>query len=134
MVVDGCRGMAGVTPILSAVAPDETMSRPDGHHSGNAAVRALVAAKTPQHVAWAVEREDGGRGFGFTGGHFHEGWANVDQRKLVLNAVLWSAKVAVPAAGVETTVTADDLKLNLDVKQPRKPKAPAAQTEKKKAA
>ena len=40
------------------------------------------------HVAWAVERADGGRGFGFSGGHFKQGWGNDDQRKLVLNAIL----------------------------------------------
>ena len=49
-------GMEGVTPILSDVAPDSTMSRPDGHHSGNPAVRASVAKKEKQHVAWACER------------------------------------------------------------------------------
>ena len=27
-----------------------------------------------QVVAWAVERKDGGRGFGFTGGHFFDNW------------------------------------------------------------
>jgi hypothetical protein len=32
-------GMKDVTPILSAVPPPDTMSRPDGNHSGNPAVR-----------------------------------------------------------------------------------------------
>jgi Trehalose utilisation len=54
------KGMQGVTPILSAVAPDSTMSRPDGHHSGNPAVRESVKNKEQQHVAWAAEREGGG--------------------------------------------------------------------------
>ncbi len=44
--------MDGITPILSAIAPDETMKRGDGAHSGNPAVRKAVAAKDPQHVAW----------------------------------------------------------------------------------
>ena len=30
-------------------------------------------------MAWAAERLGGGRGFGFTGGHFHKGWGNNDQ-------------------------------------------------------
>ena len=115
------KNMTGVSPILSAVPPESTMGRPNGEHSGNEVVRAEVAAKKPQHVAWAVERADGGRGFGFTGGHYHAGWANADQRKLVLNAILWSAKVAVPAAGVETTLTAEELSANQDVKGPKKP-------------
>lgn len=111
--------MKGVTPVLTDVPPDSTMSRPDGKHSGNPIVRAEVASKKPQHVAWASERENGGRGFGFTGGHFHAGWGNDSQRKLVLNAILWTAKADVPANGVETTLTAEDLKANLDPKPAR---------------
>jgi hypothetical protein len=117
-------GMKGVSPILSAIAPDSTMSRPDGHHSGNPAVRESVKKKVPQHVAWAVQRDDGGRGFGFTGGHFHKGWGNEDQRRLVLNAIVWSAKADVPAKGIESTVTEADMAANLDPKPSRKPAAP----------
>ncbi len=109
-------GLQGVTPILSDVAPDSTMSRPDGDHSGNPAVRDSVKNKEKQHVAWACEREGGGRGFGFTGGHYHKGWANNDQRKLVLNAILWTAHIDVPTAGVESAVTEADLTANLDLK------------------
>lgn len=119
-------GMKGVTPILSDVAPDSTMSRADGAHSGNPAVREEVKNKVPQHVAWAVQRDDGGRGFGFTGGHYHKGWANDDQRKLVLNAILWTARADVPAAGVPSKVTEADMLANLDPKPgqglPEKPK------------
>ena len=109
-------GMRGVTSLLSAVPPESTMSRPDGMRSGNPAVRKAVADKLPQSVAWAVERADGGRGFGFTGGHFHSGWSNNDQRKLMLNAILWTAKGEVPAEGVASTVTPEDLTVNLDPK------------------
>lgn len=109
-------GMQAVTPILSAIPPDSTMARPDGMRSGNPAVRQDVADKVPQHVAWAAERPDGGRGFGFTGGHFHKGWANDNQRKLVLNAILWTAKASVPKNGIESTVTPEDLSANLDPK------------------
>lgn len=120
------KDMKGVTPILTAIAPDSTMSRKDGPHEGNPAVREEVKNKVPQHTAWAVEREDGGRGFGFSGGHFHKGWGNDDQRKLVLNAILWSAKGDVPAGGVESKVTEADLGVNLDPKPgqglPEKPK------------
>jgi hypothetical protein len=105
-----------VTPILSAIAPESTMSRPDGHHSGNPDVRNAVAARVPQHVAWACERPDGGRGFGFTGGHNHLNWGNEQQRKLVLNATLWVAKVEVPEGGVVSKVSDSDLMANLDPK------------------
>jgi hypothetical protein len=70
-----------------------------------------------------VDREDGGRGFGFTGGHFHKGWGNDNQRKLVLNAILWTAKAEVPAQGIESKLTEADLLANLDPKQPPKPPA-----------
>jgi hypothetical protein len=118
-------GMEGVTPLLSAVAPAETMSRGDGPHSGNPDVKKLVLEeKKPQVVAWAVERKDGGRGFGFTGGHYHAGWANDSQRTLVLNAIVWTAKAEVPAAGVVSKFTEEELKANQDKKAPRKPAAP----------
>ena len=84
--------MKGVTPILSAVAPESTMERSNGAHSGNEAVRKLVAANVPQVTAWAYERENGGKGFGFTGGHFHENWRHEGPRNLVLNAIAWTLK------------------------------------------
>ena len=55
-----------------------------------------------QTVAWAVERKDGGRGFGFTGGHFFDNWKNDNYRKLALNAILWTAHVEVPEGGVKS--------------------------------
>jgi hypothetical protein len=109
-------GMKGVTPILSAVPPASTMSRPDGPHEGNPAVREAVKRGEPQVLAWACERPDGGRGFGYTGGHYHRNWGNDDLRKLVLNAILWTAKVKVPADGVDCKVTEQDLRRNLDRK------------------
>ncbi len=58
----------------------------------------------PQTVAWAVERAGGGRGFAFTGGHFHDNWGVEGFRKLVLNAIVWAAGLEVPAAGVESSL------------------------------
>ena len=59
---------------------------------------------TEQVIAWAVDRQDGGRGFGFTGGHFISNWNVESFRKMVLNAVLWTAKVEVPKEGVQSVV------------------------------
>ncbi len=92
--------MKGVTPLLSAVPPESTMNRPDGPHSGNPAVRKEVAERLPQHMAWAYDRADGGRSFGFTGGHFHWNWGREDILKLVCNAICWTAKAEVPVAGL----------------------------------
>ena len=105
--------MKGVTPILTAVPPKETLNRPDGPHSGNPAVRATEGQ--PQHVHWVVEREDGGRGFGFTGAHFHKNWGDDSFRKVVLNAITWIAKGEVPEGGVPSaTPTQEELDSNLD--------------------
>jgi hypothetical protein len=106
-----------LTEILTAIAPDSTMSRKNGPHEGNPAVRAEVAAKKPQAVAWAFERTTGGRGFGFTGGHYHKGWGQNDQRKLVLNAILWTAHADLPATGVPSQITPEELAANLDKKR-----------------
>lgn len=109
-------GMKGVTPILSALPPKETLDRPDGPHSGNPAVRAAVAKGESQPLMWCTVRPDGGRGFGFTGGHFHKNWADENFRKLVLNALLWIAKADVPKNGVVSSLTPEQLQANLDPK------------------
>lgn len=114
--------MNGVTPILSAVPTEDTMSRKDGPHEGNPAMREAVKKGEPQTVAWAIQRPDGGRGFGFTGAHFHRNWGNENFRKVVLNALLWIAKADVPGNGVQCTVTAEDLEKNLDPKGGQKKK------------
>jgi len=109
--------MQGVTPLLSALPPAESLSRPDGPHSGNPDVRrAVLEEKQPQHVAWAFERPEGqGRAFGYTGGHFHSGWQQDDNRKLVLNAIAWTAGVEIPAEGITSSTPTDrELEANLD--------------------
>ncbi len=110
-------GMRGVIPILSALPPATTLQRPDGPHSGNPTVRASVAKGEPQVVMWAKEREEGGRGFGFTGGHFHKNWQDDNYRKVVLNGLLWIAQARVPRKGVEVSVTPEMFRVNLDPKK-----------------
>ncbi len=44
--------------------------------------------------------QDGGRGFGFVGAHYHKNWHMEPFRKLILNAILWVAGAEVPAGGV----------------------------------
>ena len=55
-------------------------------------------------IAWALERKNGGRGFGFGGGHFYNQWTNEDCRKMILNAILWTAKIEVPKDGIHSSV------------------------------
>ncbi len=117
-------GMKGVTPILSAIPPENTRGRPGANstHGGNPEVQ--KHAGEAETVVWAYERPDGGRGFGFTGAHEHRNWANENFRKVALNAILWIAKVPVPVNGVECEVTPEDIMANLDPKG-QKPKAAA---------
>ena len=62
----------------------------------------------PQSVGWAVERKDGGRGFGYTGGHPFANYVNLNIRKILCNAILWTAKVDVPIRGVDGSRIAID--------------------------
>ena len=108
--------LVGVTPILTALPPKSTLERGDGPHSGNPAVREAVGKGEAQHVAWASERAGGGRAFGFTGGHNHRNWGDDSFRRLVLNAIVWTSHADVPAGGVQSTVTKEELAANLDPK------------------
>ncbi|HUQ64569.1 MAG TPA: ThuA domain-containing protein [Flavitalea sp.] len=89
--------------ILKKLPPDSSLTRPDGPHENNPLVRkAVLEDKQPQTVAWVYTRPDGGRGFGFTGGHVHKNWMEDNFRKLVLNAIVWSAHMEVPQTGIIT--------------------------------
>ena len=70
-------------------------------------------------MMWTIQRPDGGRGFGFTGGHFHDNWGNDEFRKVVLNAIVWVAGAEVPERGIESTVSEEQLNANLDPKNRR---------------
>lgn len=101
--------MKGVTPILQALPPESTLKQPDGTHSNNPAVReSVITRKEMQTLAWAFERPDGGRGFGFTGGHMHKNWQNDNFRKLVLNAIAWAAKIDIPAEGIPSATPSEN--------------------------
>jgi len=46
-------------------------------------------------VAWAWQRPDGGRSFGFSGLHLHDNWKLPEYQKLLTQAVLWTLKLSV---------------------------------------
>jgi len=66
----------------------------------------------PQTVAWAWEREDGGRSFGFSGGHFHDHWRRPEYRRLLAQAVLWTLQLPIPDQGLAVPVSEADLRLD----------------------
>jgi hypothetical protein len=61
-------------------------------------------------VSWAVEREGGGRGFVFTGSDFHKNMEIVQHRRLLVNGILWAAKIDVPSGGSTCTPPEELLK------------------------
>ncbi|WP_414663173.1 ThuA domain-containing protein [Horticoccus sp. 23ND18S-11] len=116
-------GKAGVKDILVAPPSDAVRDGPYVYPAGP--YPHIQAAKgRAETMMWAVERPDGGRGFGFTGGHFHLNWQNDDQRRLILNALVWLAKLEVPAGGVDSApVTDEEARQNLDEKKQSAPRS-----------
>ena len=97
----------GVTPILRATPPDATRTTEDAKkHPGR-----------EETLAWAFERANGGRSFGFTGGHYHDNWGDENFRRVVVNAILWSAKLDVPKDGAKVDLDPAELNKNLDKKK-----------------
>jgi hypothetical protein len=119
---EGPKEIAGVkfTPILVAKPGDSTRDGPYVHPKGP--YPHIQSAKgRKEALMWAVERPDGGRGFGFTGGHFHKNWQDDDFRKTILNALCWIAQVEVPEAGITSAaVSEEEIMANLDEKPQRK--------------
>jgi hypothetical protein len=98
--------MKGITPILQALPPDGTR-RTDAAKARKGEIETM---------AWAFERKEGGRSFGFTGGHFHRNWAEENFRRIVVNAILWTTKIDVPESGAKVDFDPADLNKNLDRK------------------
>jgi type 1 glutamine amidotransferase len=63
-------------------------------------------------AAWSWERTDGGRSFGFVGLHFHANWQLPAYRRFVVQGVLWSLKLPIPAGGVNVDIDPKKLELN----------------------
>lgn len=103
-------GLKGVTPILQAVPPDEARKR------GPEPVKQAIGKGQLETLAWAYDRPEGGRGFGFTGAHWHRNWADENFRRIIVNAILWSAKADVPEGGAKVDFDPANLNRNLDKK------------------
>jgi len=81
---------------------------PDNQPAANVTVIATsqLPPEDPQRepVAWCVERQDGGRGFGIVMPHFYANWRDEDLRRCILNGIVWTAGRTVPVQGVRTQV------------------------------
>ncbi len=100
----------GVTPILKATPPDKAREE-------RKPPKVVQEQKGREEVlAWAFNRANGGRSFGFTGAHFHKNWGDENFRRLIVNAILWTAKVEVPKDGAPVAMAPEELNRNLDRK------------------
>ena len=105
---------ARVTPILVSTPSDEVRKGPSMSPKGPYPHIVADSGKA-ETMMWVTERPDGGRGFGFTGGHTHATWGDPNQRKIVLNAFV-DRQGGCARGGLNDNITADDLTANLDDK------------------
>ena len=97
---------AGATPLLAGAVPDKSRTTADAKaNTGRAEV-----------IAWSHTRADGGRAFAFTGCDLHKNWQVESQRRLVINGILWSAKIEVPADGAKVVMEPADIGKYMDAK------------------
>ncbi len=110
--------MKGVTPVLSDLPPLKTIhggGKQTSGRGGNPDVWKAVSEGNRQHLAWAYNRQDGGRGFGFTGLHLHKNLGNDSFRTILLNGVAWVTGLKIPSNGVASkTPTAAELDKIID--------------------
>lgn len=88
-------GRGQLVPILKATL----------HTQFREGVHLVDATPETSTVAWAFERDDGGRSFGFTGAHYLVALDEPPVRKLILNAIFWTARIDVPESGVRSGLT-----------------------------
>jgi hypothetical protein len=104
----------GAVPVIAGQVPDKARTSADAKsHAGRA-----------ETIGWAYERTDGGRSFAFTGADWHTNWKADSQRRLVVNGILWSAKLEIPEGGAPVAFDPADITKNWDAKA--KPAAKAA--------
>ena len=62
-------------------------------------------------VGWVHERENEGRAFGTTLGHFYRNFQAEGFRRMIVNGILWTAHVEVPKEGASVALNEQDLAL-----------------------
>lgn len=103
-------------PVLRGVQPwtyrDEVFSRfflPDDHRRTDLLIGTPQEDRNsmgPQVVAWAYQRDDGGRGFVFGGVDYHDNMLIEDYRQFMLNGIVWAAGLEVPTGGIQSATPA----------------------------
>ena len=77
--------------------------------------RTELIVGTPQKgestvASWALDRKGGGRSFVMTGVDWHKNLSLDNYRRLLLNGIVWAARVEVPAGGVQSSVSEEIMK------------------------
>ncbi|MCL6710663.1 ThuA domain-containing protein [Pseudomonas sp. R2.Fl] len=85
---------SGVRPVLRSTLHAQ-------YRDGAAVVEDRAETVT---VGWAYERPDGGRSFGYSGAHFLDALEQPMLRRVLLNAILWTADIEVPDDGAPLPV------------------------------
>ncbi len=115
--------LPGAVPVIAGQVPDKARTSADAKaHAGRA-----------ETIGWAYERKDGGRSFAFTGADWHTNWKVESQRRLVVNGILWTAKLEIPEGGAPVAFDPADITKNWDDKPKTAAKAgakPGAKEEK----
>lgn len=103
-------------PVLRGVTPwtyrDEVFSRfflPNDARRTDLVIGTVKEDKAgigPQVVAWAYERDDGGRGFVFGGLDFRDNLALENYRRFLMNGIAWAGGIEIPSEGI-TSPTPD---------------------------
>ena len=100
-------------PLATAIPTEKNMIRYGSSKFWNKQAEEKLG--TPQALLWCSDPNQGARGAGFVGGHYHRNWAINDYRKLILNTIAWVARVEVPEEGVSSSnVTRAMLNKNLN--------------------
>lgn len=71
----------------------------------------VTAEDRPVVVGWAYQRPGGGRSFGTTLGHFYRNFQQQEFRRMIVNAILWTAQVEIPQTGAAVNLSEEDLAL-----------------------
>lgn len=86
------------------------LKMPQGKSQPQSLIRVPIEGNQ-ETVAWAWERPNSGRSFGFSGLHFHKNWSEEDYRRLVTQGVLWTMGLPIPEKGFNVDVTKKDLEV-----------------------
>lgn len=114
-----CRPAAGEHPITRGLVP--FMLREEYYFKmklaadqpGFSPILKTTIPNVPQEqtIAWAIQRPGGGRGFSFTGGHYYDNFFVPNFRRMLLNAIAWTAGLEVPAGGIQTAPICEPVRL-----------------------